>query len=304
MQKNKTIDLVILTEPRYIRPNPDDNYTNNVYAEDQFVQDALNELGLKTLRLSWDDKYFNWSSTKFILFRSTWDYFNRFQEFSKWLTKVSKQTTLLNSEKIIRWNIDKYYLLDLKNKGIHIAKTHFIKTGSNSTLKELHNTLNWKETVLKPCISGTARHTYKLNENNLGKHEAIFKTLITNEAMMLQPFQYNIVEKGEISMIVLNGKFTHAVLKIAKKGDFRVQDDFGGSVKMYIPTVEEINFAEKAVKVCKELPIYARVDIFTDNDNQIALSELELIEPELWFRYFPQAAKILANKIKKRLEYL
>ena len=115
--------------------------------------------------------------------------------------------------------------------------------------------------------------------------------------MILQPFQHNIVVKGEISLIVINGKFTHAVLKIAKKGDFRVQDDFGGSVHNYTPTLLEINFAEKAVEACDELPIYARVDVFTDNNNNLALAELELIEPELWFRNNPRAADELAKGV-------
>jgi hypothetical protein len=67
------IDIVILTERRYVSQNTSEQYTNNVYKEDQLVQDALNELGIKTLRISSD-------------------YFNRFQEFSKWLSKVTKQT--------------------------------------------------------------------------------------------------------------------------------------------------------------------------------------------------------------------
>lgn len=299
---NYVYDIVILTERRYTNENFKDQNANSVYKEDQLVQDALDNYGLKTLRISWDDAFFDWSTTKYIIFRSTWDYFNRFPEFSKWLSKVTKKTTLLNSEDIIRWNIDKHYLLDLQKKGIHIAKTHFIETGTNTTLAKLHLDLGWKETILKPCISGTARHTYKLNNNNLEEHEVIFKELIDKEAMMLQPFQNNIVEKGEISMMVFNGKYTHAVLKTAKKGDFRVQSEFGGSVKIHTPTKEEIKFAENTVKACKELPIYARVDIFTDNEDQIALSELELIEPELWFRFFPQAANILANIIKDKLK--
>ena len=301
---NYKYDIVILTESRYINEKSEGNSNQTVYLEDQIVQDALNEQGLKTLRISWDDAFFDWSSSRYILFRSTWDYFYRFLEFSKWLSMVSQQTILLNSENIIRWNLDKHYLLDLEKEGVHIAKTHFIEQSSSITLKELHQKLNWKETVLKPCISGTARHTYKLNESNLEEHEAIFKELITEEAMMLQPFMYNIVNKGEISMMVFNGKFTHAALKTAKHGEFRVQDSFGGCSKLYTPTLEEIKFAENTVKACSELPIYARVDIFTDNENQIALSELELIEPELWFRYFPQAAKILASAIKDKLNTL
>ena len=156
--------------------------------------------------------------------------------------------------------------------------------------------------ILKPCISGGARHTYKLNLENLESHESVFRELIAKEAMMLQPFQYNIVEKGEISMMVINGKYTHAILKIAKQGDFRVQDDFGGSVHDYTPTKSEIEYAENCVKACSEMPMYARVDIFEDNDGKIALAELELIDPELWFRKYPKAAQILANAINKKMK--
>ena len=293
------IDIVVLTDKRYLKDSSSSVYKHNVYYEDKLVVDALKNVGLKVIRLAWDDENFSWSDTKYILFRTTWDYFDRFQEFSTWLSRVSTQTTLLNSERIIRWNIDKHYLLDLNRKGIHVAKSHFIEQSSSTTLKELYNQLDWNETVLKPCISGAARHTYKLNKSNIIQHENVFKELIAKEAMMLQPFQYNIIKKGEISMIIIDGKFTHAVLKIAKKGDFRVQDDFGGSVYEYTPSNVEIEFAENTVKACIEHPIYARVDVFTDNDGILAVSELELIEPELWFRNNPTAANSLAFAINK-----
>ena len=298
------IDVVVLTDKRYLQDSTTDKYKHNVFYEDELVVNALRNEGLQVMRLAWDDVKFNWSCTKYVLFRTTWDYFDRFQEFSKWLNEVSKQTKLLNSEALIRWNIDKHYLLDIKDKGVHIAKTLFIEKGEKITLQELHNKLNWNETVLKPCIAGGARHTYKLNSDNISEYESVFKELIAEEAMMLQPFQYNIIEKGEVSMMVINGEFTHAVLKIAKEGDFRVQDDFGGSVHEYKPSKNEIEFAENAVKVCPELPIYARVDIFTDNEGLTALAELELIEPELWFRNNSKAATVLAKAIKETLNVL
>lgn len=298
---NTDFDVVILTDSRYLNDSKIDDYKHNVYYEDRLVYHALEQVGLKTLRLAWDDMFFDWSTTKAVLFRTTWDYFDRFPEFSEWLERISKLTMLLNSEAIIRWNIDKHYLLDLQNKGIHIAESHFIEQGAKVSLAQLHDILDWNETVLKPCVSGAARHTYKLNLDNLAAHETQFQDLIANEAMMLQPFQYNIVSKGEISMMVFNGVFTHAILKKAKAGDFRVQDDFGGSIEDYTPSEEEINFAEFAVKACPELPIYARVDIFEDNDGNIALSELELIEPELWFRHHKEAALSLAKGVKQKL---
>ena len=304
----KIYDVIILTDNRYLNDSKTDTYKHNVYTEDRLVYHALAQLGLKTLRLAWDDMLFDWSSTKAVLFRSTWDYFERFKEFSEWLKKVSRETLLLNSEHLIRWNIDKHYLLDLQQKDIHIAESHFIEKGTKTTLSQLHDILNWEQTVLKPCVSGAARHTYKLsststvNSESLAAHETIFQTLITNEAMLLQPFQHNIVKKGEVSMMVFNGEFSHAILKRAKPGDFRVQDDFGGSIQDYIPCETEILFSEKAVNACPELPIYARVDIFEDNDSHIALSELELIEPELWFRNHNEAAMLLAKGVLERLK--
>lgn len=293
-------DVIVLTDHRYINDS-DDPYNHNVFYEDMLVVNALKAEDLKVDRKAWDDSSFNWNSTKSIMFRTTWDYFDRFDEFSEWLSNVAEQTELINSERLIRWNIDKHYLIDLQDNGIHIPETEFIEIDTQISLKELHHELGWKETVLKPCVSGAARHTYKLNLNNLEQHEAIFKNLIANEAMMLQPFQYNIVTEGEISMMVFNGQFTHAILKRAKAGDFRVQDDFGGSISDYAPTKNEITFSEQAVLGCPEMPIYARVDIFTDNNGKLAVSELELIEPELWFRNYPKAANLLAKATKEKL---
>ncbi|NER13400.1 hypothetical protein GWK08_08125 [Leptobacterium flavescens] len=296
----KKYDIIILTDRRYLDFSNPAPYVQNVLKEDTYIREALEEEGLKTGRLSWDDANFDWSQTKAVLFRTTWDYFDRFDEFSAWLDKVSKQTRLLNSETIIRWNLDKRYFLDLEAKGIYCTPTRFIEKNEKTSLKELHSQTGWEETVLKPCVSGSSRDTFKLNPSIIEDHEAVFKELIQKKAMMLQPFQQNIVLKGEISIMVMGGEFSHAVLKVAKAGDFRVQDDFGGSVQLYHPTEEEIAFAENTVKVCSdELPSYARVDIFTDNDGNLALAELELIEPELWFRICPNAAKLLAAYIKK-----
>ena len=93
-------------------------------------------------------------------------------------------------------------------------------------------------------------------------------------------------------------------MKKAKPGDFRVQDDFGGSVEKYIPSEEEINFAENVVAACDPLPLYARVDMIWDNNNIPAVGELELVEPELWFRYYPKSADLLAESIYNKVQII
>ena len=82
--------------------------------------------------------------------------------------------------------------------------------------------------------------------------------------MIVQQFQESVLSFGEISLVVFGGKFSHAVLKKGKN-DFRVQDDFGGSVSLYNATKKEITFAEKVVNSCFCKPVYARVDVLYDD---------------------------------------
>lgn len=290
-------DIVLLTQAKYVNPQTIDWYTEQILTEDRLVLEALGKKGLRVLKTNWDNPDFDWTSTRFALFRTIWDYFHRFEEFETWLKKVNLQTKLINSAEHLFWNIDKHYLLDLQKKGVNIPPSHFVEPQTQTTLKSLQTQLGWNEMVLKPAVSGCARHTYRLNQENLDEYEAIFQTLIAKEAVLLQPFLKNILTKGEIALMLVNGKVTHAVLKKAKEGDFRVQDDFGGTVHDYIPNQAEIAFAEKAFAACDEIPMYGRVDMVWDNDGEMAVSELELVDPEMWFRQNPNAAEQLADAI-------
>ena len=292
-------DVVILTVHKYVNPKKTDWYIDQVLLEDQLLQTALEKKGLKVCKKDWADTDFDWTTTKYAIFRTTWDYFERFKEFFNWLENTKNKTTFINSAEIISWNIDKHYLKDLQKKEINIAPTLFVEKGDTITLSDLFEKTNWEEAVIKPAISGAARHTYHIHPNNCNQYENIFQQLIREECMLFQSFLKNIIILGEISLILIGGKYTHAVKKIAKKGDFRVQDDHGGRVEKYTATKEEITFAENCIKSTPFKPIYARVDIVYDNENKLSLSELELIEPELWFRNHPESAEILADEIYK-----
>ena len=294
-------DVVVLTDERYVNPKKRNDYINNVLTEDQLVIDALEGVGLKTQKVAWSDASFDWSKTKLALFRTTWDYAERFTRFSDWLIDVSTKTRLINDYETIIWNLDKHYLADLKEANVNIVPTYFIQPGDKRTLANLHEELGWERTVLKPAVSAAAKDTFKLSLDTLVSHEKKFGELIKHEALMLQPFQDSVVERGELSLIMIGEECTHAVLKVAKEGDFRVQDDFGGTVHDYEPSSEEIALASAAVKACHHLPLYARVDIVADNDGKPAISELELVEPEMWFRKNHEAAKKLANAVKNSL---
>ena len=297
-------DLVIVTQDIFMVSESNDPFVQNVLLEDELIIAAFEKAGLNVCRMNWDRPDFDWASTKAVLFRATWDYFNRFKEFDQWLMSIKDKTLLINPYDQILWNIDKHYLKELEQQGINTVETIYIEPGETKTITEIMKESGWKEAILKPAISGGARHTYRLNLENVEEHQEVFEQLIREESMMLQPFLNNILKKGEVSYMVFGGKFSHAVLKIAKPGDFRVQDDFGGSVHHYTPNAEEIAFAENCALKCSPTPIYARIDIALDNSNALALIEMEMIEPELWFRMNDQSAQILTEAILKELNKL
>jgi glutathione synthase/RimK-type ligase-like ATP-grasp enzyme len=294
-----TADVALLTDSRFVAPHaaPDDWYFSNILRDDELLSAALATHGLTTVRLDWADPSVDWSQFRCLVFRTTWDYFVRLPEFSAWLTRVERETRLVNAASIIWWNLDKHYLADLERRGVAIVPSVYHETGDNTTLPELLERTGWHNAVLKPCVSGAARHTYRVNtENAAALHEEL-ATLFAEESFILQPFVDDITINGEYSLLVMGGVVTHAVRKVPKAGDFRVQDDHGGKWTQYTPSPDQIAFALHAISACEPQPQYGRVDIVRGNDGAWQIMELELIEPELWLRTHPPAATYFAQAI-------
>ncbi len=294
--------IALVTEPRYVELAPGHWYTDNILADERQVIDALEARGVSHERVAWSDPSVDWSRYAAALLRTPWNYHEHIAEFQAWLGRVSASTTLLNPESIVRWNVDKHYLADLEQRGVHVVPTVFVEPGSTEGLGVLLGQHAIDQAVLKPVVSGAARDTYRIHVDEAQDHDATLARLLREGSVMLQPFQRDIVERGERTLMLIDGRFTHAVRKVPKAGDFRVQDDHGGSVHAYSPTADEIAFAERAIAVCDPTPLYGRVDMIRDNDGRLAVMELELVEPEMWFRLCPAAAEALAEGLVRRLE--
>ena len=294
-------DITLLTCRAYYKPDNVTPYIQNILLEQELLKSAFEAQGLKVDITYWDNPTYEWQETKSVLFRTIWDYFERFDEFWEWLEQVKTKTRLINSYELIKWNIDKHYLKDISSWGIETVPTYFADKGCNMKLHEIAKRNQWKDLVIKPAISASAFKTYKILANEIQANEKLFNSLVQERNMLVQPYFETITQLGEASLMVFDGKFTHAILKKAQPGDFRVQDDFGGTVHNYIPTKAEINFAEKVFETCKTKPVYGRVDIVWDNDKNFYLSELEILEPELWIRNYPKCAERIAEAVDKIL---
>jgi len=295
------VDITVLTDASHARLRPDDWYQQQIATEEGLLMDALRALGLTVARRAWSDPAMDWGDTRAAVFRSTWDYFEHAATFSGWLDRVESRTRLINPPTLIRWNMDKHYLADLAGAGIAIVPTVFLDTGTRVNLGAALGAQGWDEVVIKPAISGAARLTWRAERADAHAHQAALATCLAREAMLIQPFEPAILDSGEISLMVIDGEVTHAVRKRARPGDFRVQDDHGGTVAPHVPAEDEIAFARAAVAACPWPPVYARVDLIRSPEG-LRLMEIELIEPELFFRFHPPAATTLARALARRLD--
>lgn len=262
----------------------------------------------------WDDPAVDWARFDAVLIRTTWDYQERLPAFLSWSRSVAQVTRLDNPAPVVQWNTHKHYLRDLHAEGVALAPTRWLARGERVAIAGELTALGAGEGFLKPCIGSTARETLRFAADaaGLAAAQAHVDRLLPHEDLMLQPFLASVTTRGEWSAIFVDGVITHCVRKVPAAGDYRVQDDFGARDEPYRPTADERAHAEHAFASAVRLLVrsgrvaapdllYARADFLWDDRGAPVLTELELVEPSLFFRHAPAAAEVLATAWLARL---
>ena len=295
-----TARIALVNDHRWIDPVDPDDYALRILTEDRLVTEALARQGIEAERVVWSDPAVDWAGFDLALIRQTWDYFERYPEFLAWLDRVEGLTPVVNPVSLIRWNADKRYLLRLERAGVPIVPTVLVERGSAAgRLGERMAAAGWSGAVIKPAVSGGGRETWRVTDP--AEHEQRWQQLVAAEDMLIQPFLPEILEHGELSLIVVDGATTHAVRKRARPGEFRVQDDHGGTVAPAEFGADVARVAELAVAASPTVPLYARVDLVETAAGPL-LMELEVIEPELFYRFHPAATDRLAVALRRLLD--
>lgn len=247
----------------------------------------------------WDTPKINWNLYDAVLVRSTCDYFeNKYDHFLKTLKGIEESgVPLFNPFDVIQWNSKKHYLMELQLKGFSIVDTLFTTPRQILNLSDIMQEKGWKECVVKPAISAGAHKTFRLTIEGAKTFVAHHYFKI-DEDILVQPFMQEICDEGEWSFIFFNKQFSHAMLSRPKVGDFRVQFFHGGILKRAVPEPWMINAAHQVLLATgfEKLP-YARIDAIKKDDN-LLLMEVELIEPYLYFDYYPETAQTFVTAIK------
>lgn len=255
---------------------------SNVVDEDELLENLLQEMGLDFTFEVWSDLSVDWKQYDLLLIKSPWDYFDHYPEFLNWCQKIQNLgIRTLNAMETIIWNSDKWYLKTIQEKGFPIVPTHFLHKGEGVDLGQAFEDFATEQLILKPTVSGGAKNTLKLHKDDWKNQEDKIRTLLSEEDFMIQPFVEEVATTGEYSYIFFNGKFSHAVLKSPKKGEFRVQHFFGGEIHVISPTPTQLDYLQQLVHEFAKDTLYGRVDgVWIEG--VFYLMELELIEPYLF----------------------
>ena len=230
----------------------------------------------------WDDKTVQWHDFDYLIFRNTWDYYEKELQFNAWLNQIEAMgIKTLNSLNTIKVNKHKFYLQELESKGIEIIPTIFIDKTESLVLSEIIPS-HWQKAVIKPAFSGGSYLTEVFNVENIEQINTIYKPIAIGKDLLLQKFIPQIQTLGETSFIFFNKKFSHCVNKKPIDGDFRVQVQFGGKYTLIYTDAKLIQKAQQIVDTFTEPLLYARVDGIVIN-NELLLMEVECIEPDLYF---------------------
>ncbi|MDZ4707625.1 MAG: hypothetical protein SH818_04415 [Saprospiraceae bacterium] len=273
------------------------------FAEDDRILVAyLIKRGFIITAAVWDDPLIDWEKFDALIFRSVWDYFIHREQFDHWLEKLaSLSIPVFNPLSIVHWNKDKTYFNTLKAKGILIPAYEIIKANSQQNLSELLHHKGWDQAVIKPTISGGAYNTWVTSKAQATEHQMKFELVVAGQDFIVQQFATEIIEDGEWSLIFFNKKFSHAVCKKARVGEFRVQAQYGGQHHPVIPGKVMLEEVEALLNLVEEPLLYARVDGYWDKQFHFNLMELELIEPVLFFDNNPATCDNFYTALKDRL---
>jgi glutathione synthase/RimK-type ligase-like ATP-grasp enzyme len=146
-----------------------------------------------------------------------------------------------NPVSILRWNSDKAYLAELDAAGIPSVPTIWSALLDRVALEDARKSFNVETVIVKPPISGGADGTFRLN-----RHDTVPDS-VADQRMMIQPYLPNSAEEGEYSLFYFAGAFSHSILKRPAKGDFRVQEQYGGREEAIIAPDGALMLAQRAL---------------------------------------------------------
>lgn len=271
--------------------------------DSELLVSALAEVGVAADMVSWDDPHVAWVDMDLVLVRSTWDSVDRPVEYLRWAQEINQVSILVNPLEVLAWNLDKAYLGALAEDGIPVVPTQFVQPGSDWEPPE-------GEFVVKPTISAGGRETARYAQPHLpAARTHVSRLLSQGRCVMVQPYLRSVADPGEISLVFLDGRFSHAVRKggVLEAGADIPDRPWERMVFLgaAYPTDDERALADHVHTVLgrrfDRTLAYSRVDLLAGGRGEPLVLEVELIDPNLSLSLRPEAVNEWAARLRRQL---
>ena len=228
-----------------------------------------------------------------------WDYTEAKDEFLARLDALEAAGVVVaNPAEVIRWNADKLYLKELAARGAPSIPTLWPEQPAPSDIHAAFDHFGCDRVVVKRRVGAGA-----IGQDSFRRGDAGIDTWRMDQPAMIQPFLPAIQREGELSFIFVGGALSHALIKRAAAGDYRIQSLYGGSEVPLDPAPADRAAAEAVMAMLPfaQPPAYARIDMVRLDEGKLAVIEAELIEPYLYPEQGPEFGRKLADALLERL---
>jgi glutathione synthase/RimK-type ligase-like ATP-grasp enzyme len=256
----------------------------------------LQALGWHVDTIAWRNPEADWNAYDAVYLGTPWDYPENVPLFIRVLEQIDgSRAILVNDIELVRWSIPKTYLRDLEARGADIVPSLWFDSLPPGQLPSLFEALQSDRLVIKPVISTNAKDTFLLNRDDIADKTELLLDTFRDRAFMVQPFIESICTEGEFSLFYFGVALSHAIRKVPKAQDFRVQEEHGASIEAILPDPSLVACADGILGRIAPAPVYARCDLVRGPDGRFLLMELELIEPSMYLRMHPEAPQRFAR---------
>lgn len=227
-----------------------------------------------------------------------WDYTEAKDEFLARLGELEQAgVTVCNPLAVVRWNSDKLYLKELGEREAVTIPTVWPERAGPADVLAAFEHFQTDRVVVKRRVGAGA-----IGQDSFTRDNPPPADWSLDQAAMIQPFLPAIQTEGEQSFIFIDGALSHALLKQATGGDYRIQTLYGGFETPLDPAPADRAAAEAvfALLPFDQPPLHARIDMVRLEDGRLAVIEAELIEPYLYPEQGPNLGSMLADGILRR----
>lgn len=255
---------------------------------------ALVALGARVRLLSWDAEGCDWDAFDHLVVSSTWDSVDRPGEYLEW---ASARPRLVNPYPVVRWGLDKGHQAGLASAGIPVIPTEWVSVADTWSPPDF-------EFVVKPAVSAGGRSTARYPRGSVSAGEHVASLVAAGQVVMVQPYLPSIDRLGEVDLVYIGGRYSHAVGKLPGLPPGRgiierpwEQMAWSGPVAATPAQLEVGKAVVEHITSSVGRAAYARVDLLASDAGPPILLEVEVVDPFLSLDSHPEAAQRLAELV-------